>query len=159
MLSEKSLSSIAGLRVRAQSLSCVLRFVTPQTVACHTPLSTGFSRQEYWSGLLFPPPGGLSNPGFEPVSSVFLELAGRFFTTEPPGKPLLGIRWTIFPTKGAQRSGGSEHLHADPFIWTTASLALVRAGMSLLIPKPEGLRHWDFITQQNRHHTNLAVNS
>ena len=80
-----------GLHVHAQSLSCVLCFVTPQIVACHAPLSMGFSRQEYWSGLLFPPPGGLSNPGIEPVSSVFLVVAGRFFTTEPPGKPLLGI--------------------------------------------------------------------
>ena len=47
-------------------------------------LSMGFSRQEYWSGLLFPPPGDLPIPGIESVSSV---LAGRFFTTEPPGKP------------------------------------------------------------------------
>ena len=46
----------------------------------------GFSRQEYWSGLLFPSPGDLPNPGIEPAS---LALAGRFFTTEPLGKPVL----------------------------------------------------------------------
>ena len=45
----------------------------------------GFSRQEYWSGLLCPPPGNLSDPGIEPTSPA---LAGGFFTTEPPGKPL-----------------------------------------------------------------------
>ena len=45
-----------------QSLSHVQLFVTPQTVALQDPLSTGFSRQEYWSGLLFPPPGDLPNP-------------------------------------------------------------------------------------------------
>ena len=39
---------------------------TPWTVACQAPLSMGFSRQEYWSGLLFPSPGNLSNPGIEP---------------------------------------------------------------------------------------------
>ena len=59
------------------------------TVASQAPLSMGFSRQEYWSGLPFPSPGGLLNPGIEPVSSA---LAGRFLQqvlpTEPPGKPL-----------------------------------------------------------------------
>ena len=50
--------------------------------------STGFYRQEYWSGLPFPPPRNLSNPGIKPASPV---LAGRFFTTEPPGNFLLHI--------------------------------------------------------------------
>ena len=63
-------------------------FATPWTVACQTPLSMGFSRQEYWSGLPFPPSGDLPNPGTETVSYVSLALAGRFFPTEPPGKPL-----------------------------------------------------------------------
>jgi len=44
-----------------------------------------FSRQEYWSGLPFPSPGELPDPGIEPVTSA---LASKFFTTEPPGKPL-----------------------------------------------------------------------
>ena len=44
----------------------------------------GFSRQEYWSGLPFPSPGDLPSPGMEPASPA---LAGRFSTTEPPGKP------------------------------------------------------------------------
>ena len=48
------------------------------------PLSMGFPRQEYWSGFPFPSPGDLPNPGIEPGSHT---LAGRFFTTEPPGKP------------------------------------------------------------------------
>ena len=46
-----------------------------------------FSRQEYWSGLSFPPPGDLSHPWIESMSPEFPELAGRFFTTEPPGRP------------------------------------------------------------------------
>ena len=58
--------------------------MTPRTVACQASLSMGFSRQEYWSGLLFLSPGDLPDPGIEPVSPA---LAGRFFTTEPPGKP------------------------------------------------------------------------
>ena len=54
-------------------LSCfshVQLFVTLWTVACQTPMSMGLSRQEYWSGLPFPPPGDLSNPGTEPVSLI-----------------------------------------------------------------------------------------
>ena len=60
-------------------------FVTPWTVASQAPLSMGFLRQEYWSGLPFPSPGDLPNPGIKPTSPA---LAGGFFTTEPPGKLL-----------------------------------------------------------------------
>ena len=60
-------------------------FVTSWTVACQAPLSMGFFRQEYWSGLLFPTPGDLLNPGIKPMSPA---LAGRFSTTEPPGREL-----------------------------------------------------------------------
>ena len=62
-------------------------FVTPQTAARQAPLSMGFPRQEYWSGLPFPPPRGLPDPGFELMSLASPALAGGFFTTEPPGKP------------------------------------------------------------------------
>ena len=58
--------------------------MTPWTAARQAPLSVGFSRQEYWSGLPFPPPGNLPNPGIKPTS---LALAGGCFTTELPGKP------------------------------------------------------------------------
>ena len=57
-------------------------FMTPMTVACQAPLSMGFSRQDYWSGLPFLPPGDLPNPGMEPTSRVSSALAGGFFTTE-----------------------------------------------------------------------------
>ena len=59
-------------------------FVTLWPVAYQAPLSTGFSGEEYWRRLPFPPPGDLSDPGLEPMSPA---LAGRFFTTEPSGKP------------------------------------------------------------------------
>ena len=69
-------------------LECVLShvhfFLTPWTVAHQTPLSVGFSRQVYRSGLPFPFPGDLLDPGVEPASPV---LTGRLFTTEPSGKP------------------------------------------------------------------------
>ena len=56
-------------------------FVTLWTVAHQAPLSMGFSRQEYWSGLPCPPPGGLSDPGIEPVSLMSPALASGFFIT------------------------------------------------------------------------------
>ena len=54
----------------------------PWTIARQAPLAMGFSRQEYWSGLPFPSPGDFPNPEIKPGYPV---LAGRFFTTEPPG--------------------------------------------------------------------------
>ena len=71
-----------------QSLSRVRLFETSWTVAHQPPLSMGFSRQEYWSGLPFPPPGDLPEPGIEPVSPAS---AGGFFTAEPPGKPCVEL--------------------------------------------------------------------
>ena len=70
-------------------LGGVQLFVTLWTVALQAPLSMEFSRQEYWSGFPFPPAGDLPDPGLEPRGLVSPVLAGRFFTTEPPGKPLL----------------------------------------------------------------------
>ena len=69
-------------------LSRVWLFETPWTVALQAPLSMRFPRQEDWSGLPFPPPGNLPDPGIKPVSLVPPALAGGLFTTEPPGKPL-----------------------------------------------------------------------
>ena len=56
----------------------------PWTVARRAPLCMGVSRREYWSGLLFPPPGDPPDPGVEPASPA---LAGGFFTVAPPGRP------------------------------------------------------------------------
>ena len=64
--------------------SRVRLLVTPWTVASQAPLSMRFPRQEYWSGLPFPPPGDLPDPGIELESPVSPALAGGFFTTEPP---------------------------------------------------------------------------
>jgi len=64
---------------RRYVLSHVQLFETPWTVACKAPLSIGFFRQEYWSGLPFPPLGDLHHPGIETMSLVSPALAGRFF--------------------------------------------------------------------------------
>ena len=70
--------------------SCVPLFVTLWTVAHQAPLSMGFSRQEYCSGLSCPSPGDLPDPGVElasPALQVVSRIVGRFFTSEPVGKP------------------------------------------------------------------------
>ena len=61
--------------------SCVWLFATLRTVACQAPLSVGFSRQEYWTGLPFRPPGDLSNSRIKPVSFMSPALTDMFFTT------------------------------------------------------------------------------
>ena len=73
--------------VWAQSFSHLWLFATPWTIAHQAPLSMGFSRWEYWNGLLFPPPGDLPNAGIKPMRLASSALAGRFFTSAPPGNP------------------------------------------------------------------------
>ena len=85
-----------------------LTLVTPWTVACPTPLSVGFSRQEYWSGLPFPSPGDLADPGIKPGSPALqadsLPTAYHFLLQE------------IFPTQGLNPSLlHFLHWHADSF--------------------------------------------
>ena len=76
---------VSALRVRMPSrFSRGRLFVTLWTVTHQAPLSMGFSRQGYWSGLPFPSPGDLPNPGIEPVSLVSPALAGGFLTTSAP---------------------------------------------------------------------------
>ena len=67
---------------------CVQAYSTPWPAARQAPLSVEFSRQEYWSGLSFPPPGDLPHPGIKPASPA---LAVGFFTPEPPQKSLNSI--------------------------------------------------------------------
>ena len=62
--------------------------MTPWTVARQAPLFTEFSRQDYWSGLPFPSPRDLPDPGTEPGSPA---LKAGSLPTEPPGKPVLGF--------------------------------------------------------------------
>ena len=72
-------------QVKVKSLSRVRLFVTPWTVAYQAPPSMGFSRQECWSGLPFPSPGDLPDPG---IKLGFPTLQADALPSEPPGKPL-----------------------------------------------------------------------
>ena len=77
--------------VCAMSWSVMPKSVIPWTITCQTALSMEFSRQESWSELPFPSPGNLSNPETKFTSSATFALAGRFFTTEPPGTSIIWI--------------------------------------------------------------------
>ena len=75
------------MQCSAKSLQLYPTLYSPMNCTCQAPLSMGFSRQEYWSGLPYPPPGDLPNPGIKPVSLISC-IAGGFFTAEPSRKPL-----------------------------------------------------------------------
>ena len=88
-------------KVKAKPLSRVRLFATPWTVAHQAPLSKGFSRQEYWSGLPFPSPGDLPDREIEPRCPA---LQVDALTSEPPGKPTLShkgnpriLEWVAYP--------------------------------------------------------------
>ena len=85
--------------------------MTLWTVACQTPLSMGFSRQEYWSGLSCPPPGDLPDPGIKPASLRSPALTGRFFTTSTDWEPFLSP-WDLL---NPETEPGSPTLQADFF--------------------------------------------
>ena len=78
---------VTSSAIRISRFSHVQLFATPWTVAHQASLSMGFSRQEYWSGLPFPSPGDLPNPGIEYKSLVSPALAGELFTTALPRQP------------------------------------------------------------------------
>ena len=72
--------------MKVKSLTRVRLLATPWTVAYQAPPSRGFSRQEYWSGLPFPSPEDLPDPGIEPRSPA---LEADALTSEPPGKKVI----------------------------------------------------------------------
>ena len=97
-----------------QLLSHVLLFATLWTVAHQAPLSVGFSRQEYWSGLLFPSPVDIPDLGIELASPA---LADRFFTTKPSGKPHV----CTFP--GPEHICVDMHAHLHACTWLHCGLS------------------------------------
>ena len=80
------------MKVKVKSLSPVQLFAIPWTVVYQVSLSMGFSRQEYWSGLPFPSPGDLPDPGIQPRSPA---LQADALPSEPPGKPRIEEKDTL----------------------------------------------------------------
>ena len=94
--SSSLLSAIRVVWDHSNQVCVCISLVTPSCASLCDPRdcsppgtpSMGFPMQEYWSGLPFPPPGDLPNAGMEPVSLASPSLAGRFYTSELPGKPI-----------------------------------------------------------------------
>ena len=107
------------------SLNCVQLFETPWTVIFQALLSMGFHRQEYWSGLPFPSPGDLPNPGIKPISPA---LTGRFFTTEPQEKPKLYIKYVpfcVYLNKAALKTKGNSYMKIKQYPWNSQFLKII----------------------------------
>ena len=83
--------TFCAFQSKLQIYSVMSDFVSLWTISRQSPLSMEFSRQEYWSEVPFPPPGGLLDPGIKPMSLAFLALAGEFFTTITPGNPDISV--------------------------------------------------------------------
>ena len=105
--------------------SHVQLFATPWIVAYQVPLSMGFSRQEYWNGLPFPPPGDLPDPGIDPATPAWQEDS---LLLEPLGKPTtlrqLKFYLEVFPTKSVcfypkPQGKGAVPLSNKPSTWTS----------------------------------------
>ena len=105
-------------KVKVKSLSCVRLFATPWT-AYQAPPSMGFSRQECWSGLPFPSPGDLPNPGIKPRSPA---LWADALTSEPPGKSstVTGINGKS-QTKPRLNNGLLLLEQSSKFLWASVS--------------------------------------
>ena len=94
-------------KVKVKSLSCVRLFATPWSVAYQAPLSMGFSRQECWSGVPFPSPEDLSNPGIEPWSPA---LQADALTSELPVLELGAIPVILNPRTSPNSTEEACHL-------------------------------------------------
>ena len=105
--------------MHAKSLGPVWLFVTLWTVARQAPLSLGFSRQEYWSGLPSPPPGDLMAPGIKPSSFTSPALAGRFF-----------LYFFCFTTSARLEVKSLSHFQLFATPWTVAYQAPPSMGFS-----------------------------
>ena len=128
--------------------------MVPWTVTHHTPLIMKFSRQDYWSGLAFPPPRDFPDPGIEPASPASPALPGGFFTAVRPGEPhewdqcpykrdsgeLLHSSW---PCKGTKRSWGSSQPRDH-----TRSLALEVDSLPSESPGKSTRKSWQSGTQK-----------
>ena len=96
------------MKLKVKSLSHVQLFADLWTVAYQAPPSMGFSRQEYWSGLPFPSPGDLPNPGMEPSPA----LRADALTSEPPGRPYGSIiDLHVVLVSGVQQGESIVYIH------------------------------------------------
>ena len=128
-------------KVKVLVIQCVWLFVIPWTVAHQPPLSMGFSRQEYWSGLPFPLPGELPDPGIEPTSVLYVFYIGSqvlYHSHHPGSSKWSQVRWPCHLTGGQSRVLGSGRRAQ---VWFLRELA-VGCGGSWSLCWPAGLWAW-----------------
>ena len=122
--------SLTDISVCVPSHVCL--FATPRTITRQAALSTGFPRQEYWSGLPCSPPGDLPNPGIELTSPT---LAGRFFTTLPQGKQWISPRmWDRLRPRGMTMKGRDDYQQLEH--WWHCITPVLLSGSGTHIPVP-----------------------
>ena len=121
----------------------VCLFATLWTVACQAPLSTGFSRQEYWNGLPCPAPGDIPNPGIEPMSLTSPALAGGFFTTSATWKAwsYVSVCVCVLSVCMCTHAQSLSHVWLCATLWTVAyqaplSMEFFRQGYWSGLPFP-----------------------
>ena len=125
--------------IRAKSLQSCLTLCDPMTAACQAPLSMGFSRQEYWSGLPCPPPGDLPHPGIKPTSLMSPASAGGFFTASATWEALLACISASQVSMGRQITQGSTYILSQQ-VWgetcESTFLTSVLVRLRLLVHRP-----------------------
>ena len=125
-------------------------FATLWTVTLQAPLSMGFSKQEYWSGLPCPPPGDLLDPGTEPTSRRLPAMAGRFFTISATWEALFYV--LVPPNKGEKHGDNKAALYCLSLevTYTTSSYILLLRISYIVIPKSEKDRKWIVVVHPTR---------
>ena len=147
-----SIAGLVGRKTLGCPLSCVRLFATPWTVALQAPLSMGFSRPEYWSGLPFPPPGDLPDPEIKPHLLRLLHCQGNSLPLAPSGKPQMSLvppekwghsgcvcgAWSVSWKAHLHREGGPSEQGRRAAEEGRAALSRRRCGVDEAGLKPEG---------------------
>ena len=128
-----------SLLIAAVLFSCSVvsrSFATPWTVTDQAPLSMGFSRQEYWTGLPFPSPGKLLDPVIEPTSS---KLASRFFTNKPPGNPHSLLNYASSFLEHTDLPISLSHSAQAPCLLTSSPTSIIHSDFKLHVDDPANI--------------------
>ena len=134
------------MKVKLKSLSHVQLFVTPWTVAYQAPQSMEFPRQEYWSGLPFPSPGDLPNPGIEPRSRA---LQADALPSEPSKTKILGLSNQAEDSLSIRDECCPFSATVQPWMIhiTSPSLSLLTCKMGIIVPSSLGREYTRSLAQ------------
>ena len=132
-------------------------FLTSRTVACQAPLSVGFSRQEYWSGLPFPLPGDLPDPGIEPAAPVEHGMLNMNWTWQACSLP---AKWSEKPIKLLIHLNHCQSISRMPKVYSTLMGLLcyfsVLSHQELFTQVFKNVNIWNFNSDLNSVETTLS---